>query len=69
MSNDKLWTLTVVAALSSLLILTYFLLSPMLNEESTTQRIEGGLGTTIAKFDSIRNEEINKSLRDSDSGT
>lgn len=69
MSNDKLWTLTVVAALSSLLILTYFLLSPMLNEESTAHQIEGGLGTTIAKFDSIRNEEINKSLRDSDSGT
>lgn len=68
MSNDKLWTLTVVAALSSLLILAYFLLSPMLSEKSTTQQIEGGLGTTIAKFDSIRNED-DKSTHGYDSGT
>jgi hypothetical protein len=56
MESDKLWTLTVVAALSSLLILAYFLLSPMLSKESTAQRIEGGLGESIAKFDVIREQ-------------
>lgn len=54
MSSESLWTITVVAALSSLVILAFFLLSPMLSNESTAQRIEHGLGDTIAKFDSIR---------------
>lgn len=63
MSNDKLWVLTVVTALSSLLILAFFLLSPMLSEESTAQRIDHGLGTTIAKFDSIRDDGNNSSQK------
>lgn len=63
MHGDKLWTLTVVAALSSLLILTYFLLSPMLSKESTAQQIEGGLGESIAKFDTIR-EQPNDTLEE-----
>lgn len=67
MSNDKLWVLTVVAALSSLLILAFFLLSPMLSKESTAQRIEHGLGDTIAKFDSIRTN--NEPTPEIDSGT
>jgi hypothetical protein len=56
MHGDRLWTITVVAALSSLLILAYFLLSPMLSKESTAQKIEGGLGESIAKFDAIREQ-------------
>jgi Na+/H+ antiporter NhaC len=56
-SSEKMWTITVVAALSSLVILAFFLLSPMLSEESTAQRIEHGLGDTIAKFDSIRTND------------
>ncbi len=56
MHGDRLWTITVVAALSSLLILAYFLLSPMLNKESTAQKIEEGLGESIAKFDTIREQ-------------
>lgn len=55
--SDRLWTITVVAALSSLLILAYFLLSPMLSKESTAQKIESGLGQSIAKFDSIREDQ------------
>jgi hypothetical protein len=62
MQSDKLWTLTVVAALSSLLILAYFLLSPMLSKESTAQKIEGGLGESIAKFDEIREQSNNTPL-------
>ncbi len=59
--NDRLWTITVVAALSSLLILAYFLLSPMLSKESTAQKIESGLGQSIAKFDSIREDQSTSS--------
>ncbi|MBM3904555.1 MAG: hypothetical protein FJ357_05440 [Thaumarchaeota archaeon] len=62
MHGDKLWTITVVAALSSLLILAYFLLSPMLSKESTAQKIESGLGESIAKFDSIREESESSEL-------
>lgn len=62
MQNDKLWTITVVAALSSLLILAYFTLSPMLDEKSTAQRIESGLGKSIAKFESIRGEQNDDSV-------
>lgn len=61
-----MWTITVVAALSSLVILAFFLLSPMLSEESTAQRIEHGLGDTIAKFDSIRTNDDNSPEIDSD---
>lgn len=67
-SSENLWTVTVVAALSSLVILAFFLLSPMLNEESTAQRIEHGLGNTIAKFDSIRTNDDNHTP-EVDSGT
>jgi len=62
MQSDRLWTITVVAALSSLLILAYFTLSPMLSKDSTAQKIEGGLGESIAKFDSIREEQSSPSL-------
>lgn len=55
MSNDKLWVLTVVAALSSLLILAYFTLSPMVSKEGTAQRVETGLHDAISKFDSMKN--------------
>lgn len=61
MQSDRLWTITVVAALSSLLILAYFTLSPMLSKDSTAQRIEGGIGESIAKFDSIREEQSDSS--------
>ena len=57
MSNDKLWVLTMVAALSSLLILAYFTMYPMLSDESTPQQIESGLGQSIAKFDAIKNKD------------
>jgi len=56
MQSDRLWTITIVAALSSLLILAYFTLYPMISKESTAQKIESGLGESIAKFDSIREE-------------
>lgn len=62
MQSDRLWTITVVAALSSLLILAYFTLSPMLSKDSTAQRIEGGIGESIAKFDSIREEQSDLSV-------
>lgn len=62
MQSDRLWTITVVAALSSLLILAYFTLSPMLSKDSTAQRIEGGIGESIAKFDSIREEQSDSSV-------
>jgi hypothetical protein len=68
MQSDKLWTITVIAALSSLLILAYFLLSPMLSKESTAQKIESGLGESIAKFESIRQEQ-NETLLESSPGT
>jgi hypothetical protein len=67
MSSEKLWTVTVVVALSSLVILAFFLLSPMLSNESTAQRIEHGLGDTITKFDSIRTD--NEPTPEIDSGT
>ena len=61
MSGDKLWALTVVAALSSLLILAYFTLYPMISKESTAQRMETGLASAIDKFDSIKNEQNDES--------
>jgi hypothetical protein len=60
--SDRLWTITVVAALSSLLILAYFTLSPMLSKDSTAQKIEGGIGESIAKFDSIREDQSDSSV-------
>lgn len=59
MSNDKLWVLTVVAALSSLLILAYFTLSPMISKEGTAQRVNTGLQNAVSKFDSIRDGQNN----------
>lgn len=49
--------MTVVAALSSLLILAYFTISPMLSSESTAGRVETGLGGAIDKFESMKNEQ------------
>lgn len=56
MPNEKMWILTVVAALSSLIILAYFLLAPMLSKESTAQKIDTNLETSVKKFDSIKAE-------------
>ena len=60
MSNDKLWILTVTAALSSLLILAYFTMYPMVSKDGTAQRVETGLEGAIDKFNEIKHDENEK---------
>ena len=67
MSNDTLWTVTVAIALSSLLILAYFVLSPIMGKEGTVEQTKTGLDKAINKIETLREESKSKSLLD-DSG-
>lgn len=56
--SEKLWHLTVVAALSSLLILAYFTLMPILDKQGTVEQTQEGLDKAVRKFDELREEHI-----------
>ena len=62
MSSDKLWTVAVVIALSSLLILTYYVLFPITSKEGTVEQTKVGLDKAINKFETIREESKRDSI-------
>jgi hypothetical protein len=69
MKDDKLWIITVIAALSCLLILSYFVLAPMSNKQSTINQVDTGLSNAADKFDTIREELKSDTSSEPDSGT
>lgn len=62
MSGDKLWTITVAIALSSLLILAYFVLSPIMGKEGTVEQTKTGLDKAINKIETLREESKHESI-------
>ncbi|MEM2785029.1 MAG: hypothetical protein QXW37_00285 [Candidatus Nitrosotenuis sp.] len=54
--GSKLWTLTVVAALSTLLILIYFVMAPLVDKKGTIEQTHEGLGRAIDNFDDLKDE-------------
>lgn len=56
MSTDRLWTVTVAAALSSLVVLAFFVLSPIVDEEGTVEQTRTKLDTAIGKIETLREE-------------
>jgi|GEM_PF-6089390 len=55
--SDNLWVLTVVAALSSLAILGYFVLMPIMDNEGTMEDTKEHLDRAASKFDELRQSE------------
>ncbi len=62
MSSDKLWTITIAIALSSLLILAYFVLFPITSKEGTVEQTKVRLDKAINKFETIREESKRDSI-------
>lgn len=56
MSTDRLWTVTVATALSSLVVLAFFVLSPIVDEEGTVEQTRTKLDTAIGKIETLREE-------------
>ncbi|MEM3090049.1 MAG: hypothetical protein QXY22_05720 [Candidatus Nitrosotenuis sp.] len=54
--SEKIWHLAVIAALSSLLILAYFTLMPILDKQGTVEQTQAGLEKAVKKFDELREE-------------
>ncbi|MEW6043523.1 MAG: hypothetical protein AB1608_04620 [Thermoproteota archaeon] len=48
--------MTIVAALSTLLILIYFVMAPLMDKEGTIEQTHEGLGRAIDSFDAIKDE-------------
>jgi hypothetical protein len=59
LSNDILWAITVVIGFSTLLVLSYFILTPMVNDQSMLERTDAGLKKAVDKFKQLkeRNQE------------
>ena len=62
MSGDRLWLVTVVIALSSLLILTFFVMFPITSKEGTVEQTKVGLDKAINKFETIREDAKHDSI-------
>lgn len=62
MFSDRLWIVAVVIALSSLLILTFFMLYPITNKNGTVEQTKVGLDKAINKFETIREEAKRDSI-------
>lgn len=62
MFTDRLWLTAVVIALSSLLILTFFMLYPITNKDGTVEQTKVGLDKAINKFETIREEAKRDSI-------
>lgn len=54
MSTDRLWTITVATALSSLVVLAFFVLSPIIDDEGTVEQTRTKLDTAIGKIETLR---------------
>lgn len=57
-----MWLTAVVIALSSLLILTFFMLYPITNKDGTVEQTKVGLDKAINKFETIREEAKHDSI-------
>jgi hypothetical protein len=57
-----LWLTAVTVALSSLLILTFFMLFPITSKEGTVEQTRVGLDKAINKFETIREEAKRDSI-------
>lgn len=55
-SGDKMWTVTITIALSSLVVFAAFVLFPIANKESTLEQTKAGLDEAINKIGTIREE-------------
>ncbi len=62
LSSDRLWIVTVVIALSSLLILTFFVMFPITSKEGTVEQTKVGIDKAINKFETIREEAKRDSI-------
>lgn len=62
MFSDRLWLTAVTVALSSLLILTFFMLFPITSKEGTVEQTRVGLDKAINKFETIREEAKRDSI-------
>ncbi|MEM3065053.1 MAG: hypothetical protein QW177_06755 [Candidatus Nitrosotenuis sp.] len=69
MAGGKLWTLTIVAALSTLLILIYFVMAPLVDKKGTIEQTNEGLGRAIDNFDALKDEIRYGSTNRPDSNT
>ena len=62
MFSDRLWFVAVVVALSSLLILTFFMLYPITSKDGTVEQTKVGLDKAINKFETVREEARHDSI-------
>lgn len=62
MFSDRLWIVAVVVALSSLLILTFFMLYPITSKDGTVEQTKVGLDKAINKFETVREEARHDSI-------
>lgn len=69
LAGNKLWTLTVIAALSTLLILIYFVMAPLLDKNGTIEQTNEGLSRAIDNFDALKDEIKYGSANSSDLNT
>lgn len=56
MHGDKLWTVTITIALSSLLVFAYFVLFPIMSKDSTVEQTKTGLDEAINKIETLHEE-------------
>jgi hypothetical protein len=69
LAGNKLWTLTVVAALSTLLILIYFVMAQLMDKDGTIEQTHEGLSRAIDTFDALKDEIRSGSTNSSDLNT
>jgi hypothetical protein len=62
LSSDNLWTIAVVVALSSLLILTFFMLSPLTSKTGTVEQTKSGLDKAVNVFETFRKESKQETI-------
>ncbi|QLH08901.1 hypothetical protein DSQ19_04855 [Candidatus Nitrosotenuis sp. DW1] len=51
-----MWTITVAVALSSLLVLAYFILNPITAKEGTIEQTKTGLDKAINRIETLHEE-------------
>ncbi|MBI5147410.1 MAG: hypothetical protein HZA84_09410 [Thaumarchaeota archaeon] len=56
MNTDRLWTITITIALSSLFVFAYFVLFPIMSKESTVEQTKTGLDEAINKIETLHEE-------------
>lgn len=54
MSDEKFWIITVTIGFSTILILSYFIMMPMVNEQGMAKRTDTDLKNAIDKFEQLK---------------